>query len=82
MIFSSMEAKNTLTGCPEVKFGNLKVPQPKQFFILHMPADISQGLIKKIYFITSLLGIALGNYPKYNFHWTVTPCKTEILANK
>ena len=56
LIFSSMEAKNTFRGCPKVKFGNLKVPLPKQFFISHIPEDISQGLSKEnLYFLHALL---------------------------
>ena len=47
-IFSSMEAKNTITGYPKVKFGNLKVSQSKKKFLPHMPTDISQDFSKKI----------------------------------
>ncbi len=47
-----------------------------QFFIPHMPTDISQGL-SKIHILDSYFGYST-RYPKHIFHWT--PCNTELLA--
>ncbi len=73
-----MKAKNTFTGCPKVKFDNLAVKKAIQFFMPHMPTDITHDLgQKKSIFMRMYFGYST-RYPKHIFHWT--PCKTENSA--
>ncbi len=52
-----MGAKKTFTGCPKVKFDNLAVTSTIQFFIPHMPTEISQDIGKKINFHSEIFWV-------------------------